>query len=141
MKSIPMKTFFKIQVLYLIIAVAYNLVSIVRIELGLEPWTVSSHIELLAWLAFMAVIVLIGYLGFIKVYLVLNTVIYAMVLYENVFLATLFYFTPDWNQVFLNGWVMLLAILINAFGSVVGLMASARVIFGLVKKEDLAQKA
>lgn len=115
---------FKLQTLYLFLAIAYNMISLFRITLGMEGLAITSPLIGLAVMIFIGCIISLGSFGYLRAYVVLNTLAFTSVFYSGVYTHISNYFSAAWEPLYLNVMALLLAILINAFGVVVAFMGS-----------------
>jgi hypothetical protein len=132
MKFPAIKTLLHLQLLYLVLAIGFNAISLWRVEKGLSGLTSTSPMAGIVTMLVILLVVIIGYLGFLKVYCVFNTLLFSLVAVNGVYGHLLQYSNVDWHLLYLNRAVWNAAIMINVFGVIIALTSSLSIAIATV---------
>ncbi len=114
-----MHLLFKLQWLYLFMAIGFNVLSLINNKLGLQEFTSTGPTSGIITMLIIACITYIGTCGYIKSYLVSNTLVFTAVAHKGVATHIVNFYSPEWHNLYLNSIVWFLAVSINIFGVVV----------------------
>lgn len=113
-----------LQIIYLFIAVAYNVLSIWLIntrDIGLIDG--RDPTQSILSLLLLVPVIYFGFLGWNRAYLLINTALMLLIAYGGIITHLLFYWDGDLSR-YSSIWAWTSAVAINVFGVAVGLTAS-----------------
>lgn len=115
---------FLLQILYLVFAVAYNIVSQWRINCGLQALSATDPLVGIINMVIVFAVVMLGVKGLLRTYSVLNALLFLLVLYAGIYLHLRAIWQPELlaNYASISAWAI--AILINVFGVTIGILGS-----------------